>query len=123
MFAMRHPVIPTHLSSTQRAAAAAASASVTPSPSLPGLAFAVCTAALPLLQRRDETVACAVLNTLKVALPMVGKSRSSSHRALLAPILSLTHDPPPILFLTCSHRCTDIPPTLLHNPTHPLKGL
>ena len=109
MFAMRHPVIPTHLSTTQRAAAAAAAASATPSPSLPGLAFAVCTAALPLLQRRDETVACAVLNTLKVALPMVWMSNTLSH------MLSLS---PSSLFFIRSHRYTNpsIPIILTHTP-------
>jgi len=38
---------------------------------VPGLAFAVSTAALPLLQRRDPAIACAVLQTLKIALPLV----------------------------------------------------
>ena len=72
MFSMRHPVLPSGgPADAQRAAAAAAAASATPSPSVPGLAFAVSTAALPLLQRRDPAITCAVLQTLKVALPLV----------------------------------------------------
>ena len=111
MFAMRHPVIPTHLSNAQRAAAAAAAASATPSPSLPGLAFAVCTAALPLLQRRDETVACAVLNTLKVALPMVRISNTPSFSFL--PLLSLARSLTlSSVSLVCAHTVILMHPSL-----------
>ena len=49
-----------------------------PVPSLPGLAFAVCTAALPLLQLRDPDIATILLEALKAALPLVSEPSPSS---------------------------------------------
>ena len=45
---------------------------------MPGLAFAVCTAALPLLQLRDPNIATILLEALKAALPLVSEPSPSS---------------------------------------------
>jgi hypothetical protein len=44
---------------------------IPPTPSLPGLAFAVCTAALPSLQLGDSCLATALLALLRTALPLM----------------------------------------------------
>lgn len=62
---------PAEILRNQRTAAAMGALALVPNPSLPGLAFACCAAALPLLQTNNTLVAAAVHSLLSVCLPYV----------------------------------------------------
>lgn len=75
MYSLRYPVLPGDAEADAEAelqkAAASAPLRVSPAPSLPGLAFAACAAALPLLQGRDPQVGAQALSLIKTALPYI----------------------------------------------------
>lgn len=89
MFALRHPVLPSLPTTSPREAAGPSCpqrgpigslSALHPTPSFPGLAFACCAAALPLLQGSDTTVCRAVHRLLQTALPFLLEPRlESSH--------------------------------------------
>jgi len=94
MYSLRYPTLRAEGSEAESQAelnksAAAAPLRVSPAPSLPGLSFASCAAALPLLQGRDPLIAARVLSLLQTALPYirepaVAESASSSSAAAAA---------------------------------------
>jgi hypothetical protein len=78
MYTLRHPQLPQEPSDHEPPAevrssvsAQASLSALYPAPSVPGLAFAVCAAALPLLQSQDSQVCRAVHSLLQTALPFV----------------------------------------------------
>lgn len=79
MYALRHPLLPSEAASsgsnnqaaTSAHAAQASLSALYPTPSFPGLAFACCAAALPLLQGDCSEVARAVHSLLRTCLPYV----------------------------------------------------
>lgn len=95
MYALRHPLLPTETapagSSHQNAASAhSAQASLSalyPTPSFPGLAFACCAAALPLLQGDSSEVTRAVHSLLRTCLPYVLEPKlTGANGGLLLPV-------------------------------------
>jgi hypothetical protein len=69
MYQYRHPQLPTE--TVEATNASPSLAALYPTPSFPGLAFACCAAALPLLEGQDSAVCRAVHSLLRTALPFV----------------------------------------------------
>lgn len=87
MYALRHPILPTGLMSyssseskelqkeeemaQRRKAIESSKLAIPPPPSLPGYAFAICAATMPLLQTRDTHILPYVVSLLSSALPFI----------------------------------------------------
>jgi hypothetical protein len=86
MYALRHPILPTGLMfyssgnkevqieeemAHRRKAIESSKLAISPPPSLPGYAFAICAAAMPLLQTRDTHILPYIVSLLSSALPFI----------------------------------------------------
>jgi hypothetical protein len=88
MYSMRHPVLPViEVEGQEQSDQASAHGSVTslpgslgvaPNPSLPGLAFAACAAALPLMQLRDIARGEVVVSLFKTAMSVLVEPKVAS---------------------------------------------
>jgi hypothetical protein len=70
MYQYRHPQLPAE-TGIETVNTSPSLSALYPTPSFPGLAFACCAAALPLLEGQDSAVCRAVHSLLRTALPFV----------------------------------------------------